>query len=455
MPRLDPDATAGLVPRLAAMSTPEFSVVARWATPQGMSALGNELDARVAQAVRAFADRQGVAWTPGVDIAAGGVERTCKQPTVPAPGAATLTIDCSIVLAAGSVLGERLVTIDRVGGRPRDIRRTVLYADTATGELGDGTGLFEPGTEARVMDLLAEGLRAGGRAAAGSSPLDVLTPEGRRALLADAVLTASDDLVVAVPLAPSAAGTGVHTVPVVVPARLLAPFFSAFGARVRDAAVSADVPIRAEAPTAADPVDCTFVACVSITFDDGPSSLTAGLLEILHERRAPATFYVQGLSVERRPGVALQTAEAGHEIGNHTWAHSSLPLLPDDQVRAEIERAQAAIRAASGIEARSLRPPYGAFDDRVRALIGLPFVVWDVDTNDWRSPGSDVVTSRAVEGAERGSIILLHDTHEETVAAVPGIVDGLRARGFTLATVSDQFAGTLPPPGSIVSHGPG
>ncbi len=104
--------------------------------------------------------------------------------------------------------------------------------------------------------------------------------------------------------------------------------------------------------------------------------------------------------------------------------------------------------------AESLRPPYGDVDKRVRGVVGLPIVVWDVDTLDWTDPGSAAVAERAVGQSSRGSIVLMHDTHSETIAAVPDVIDGLRDRGLTLATVSEQLGGAYPAAGQTVSHGP-
>ena len=239
-----------------------------------------------------------------------------------------------------------------------------------------------------------------------------------------------------------------------VPARLLAPFLSPFGAAVHGI-VAEGAPFRvADAPAAADPIDCTLVACASITFDDGPAMFTGELIDLLHEWRAPATFFLQGVNVERRPEVAARLVAEGHELGNHTWNHPQLTKLPDPDVRSQVQRTQAAIATATGVTAESLRPPYGDVDKRVRGVVGLPIVVWDVDTLDWTDPGSAAVAERAVGQSARGSIVLMHDTHSETVAAVPEVIDGLRDRGLTLATVSEQLGGAYPAAGQTVSHGP-
>ena len=451
MPRLGLEEAPGLVARLAAMSAPEFTVVARWATPPGDSMIGDALDARFAEAVRGFAAEHGAAWTPGVDVAPGGVGDACARQPLTTAGGASLTVDCSIVMASGTVLGERLIVIRRDGDRATSVDRSTWYTDAATGELGDGTALFRPGAEARVLALFAEALRAASLAGV-PDPFASYTSDEVHGLLADTVVTA-DDVVVPVPLIRTA-GRSHQAVAVLVPARLVVPFLSPLGLAVHAAAVDAAPFEPPSAPTGADGVDCTLVACVSITFDDGPTGLTDELVDTLRALRAPATFFVLGVNVQRRPDEVRRLVEEEHELGNHTWGHPYLTKLPDPEVRDEIARTQAEIRAVSGVVPRSLRPPYGDMDQRVRDLAGLPMVVWDVDTNDWQSPGAAVVAERAVSGASRGSIVLMHDTHEETVAAVPDVVEGLRDRGFTLATVSEQFGGTLPGPGENVSHGP-
>ncbi|GAA4380028.1 polysaccharide deacetylase family protein [Agromyces bauzanensis] len=151
----------------------------------------------------------------------------------------------------------------------------------------------------------------------------------------------------------------------------------------------------------------------------GPSKHTEALIEALRDLRAPATFFLQGVNVEDRADVVGRLVAEEHELGNHTWGHPYLTKLPDPEVRAEIERTQVAISAAAGVQPTSLRPPYGDVDHRVRGLAGLPIVVWDVDTNDWQEPGGDVVAERAISRSSRGSIVLMHDTHEETWPQCP------------------------------------
>ncbi len=181
---------------------------------------------------------------------------------------------------------------------------------------------------------------------------------------------------------------------------------------------------------------------VALTFDDGPSaSVTPKVLDILKRHHVRATFFVLGENVVRNKGIVARAAAEGHEIASHSWNHPNLSKMSQAQVISQMDRTAAAIREATGSEPALMRPPYGATNRTLGGMLmaryGTPSVLWDVDTVDWRHPGVNVVIRRAVGGAHNGSIILLHDIHASTLAAVEGVVEGLKARGFQLVTVSE------------------
>jgi peptidoglycan-N-acetylglucosamine deacetylase len=184
---------------------------------------------------------------------------------------------------------------------------------------------------------------------------------------------------------------------------------------------------------------------VAITFDDGPHPQnTPRLLDMLRARNVKATFYVIGRSVDLYPQVVRRTVAEGHEIGNHTHTHRLLSKLSDAEVRTEMSRCRDAIARASGVQPRTMRPPYGGLLQRQRELVhaefGYPTILWSVDPLDWKRPGPSVVTSRILAGASSGGIILGHDLHAQTVDAMPATLDGLLRRGFKFVTVSQLLA---------------
>ncbi len=184
---------------------------------------------------------------------------------------------------------------------------------------------------------------------------------------------------------------------------------------------------------------------VAVTFDDGPSAaLTPQVLDIFNRHGARATFFVQGQNANRHRSLLARAAAEGHEIGSHTWSHINMRASSRDKIIRELDRTADVIAEATGSRPRVMRPPYGSVNRELVNFVynryGTPAILWDVDTNDWRKPGVQTVVNRAVGKAKPGSIILLHDIHPSTIAAVEDIVTGLQARGFRLVTVSELIA---------------
>ena len=181
---------------------------------------------------------------------------------------------------------------------------------------------------------------------------------------------------------------------------------------------------------------------VALTFDDGPHpSLTPKALDILNRHGAKGTFFMLGQNATRYKSIVARAAAEGHELGVHTWSHIKMNSASRAKVDNEISRTQKTIAEVSGITPRVMRPPYGATNkaliDHMYNRYGMASIMWDVDTLDWRKPGVEKVINTAVNNARPGSIILVHDIHATTLAALEGIVIGLQARGFQLVTVSE------------------
>ena len=184
---------------------------------------------------------------------------------------------------------------------------------------------------------------------------------------------------------------------------------------------------------------------VAMTFDDGPHPQnTPRLLDILRTRNIKATFYVIGGNVDRYPHIVRRIVSEGHEIGNHTVTHGNLTKMSPDQIRTELRTSHDTIVSATGVAPRTMRPPYGAITSSqkswIRQEFGYPSILWSVDPEDWKKPGSSVVASRLVSGARPGGILLVHDIHAPTIDAVLPALDQLLAKGFQFVTVTQLIA---------------
>ena len=196
---------------------------------------------------------------------------------------------------------------------------------------------------------------------------------------------------------------------------------------------------------------------MALTFDDGPSVYTPKILDILKEKGVRATFYNLGESEKAFASYAKRLVDEGHELASHTNAHQYLPKLGKDALRQEITSAADALEQASGFRPQMIRAPYGAFDaqswHRSADLISCN-VLWNIDTNDWRRPGADVIANTVLKGAHNGAIVLMHDgggDRSQDVEALPRIIDGLRSQGYELVTVSELMEKDGEFPQSVVS----
>ena len=175
---------------------------------------------------------------------------------------------------------------------------------------------------------------------------------------------------------------------------------------------------------------------VALTFDDGPSEYTPRFLDVLREKGVPGTFFEIGQEMAGREGTMRRILAEGDEIGDHTMNHVELPGY------AQIAGAAARIESATHFEPCLFRPPGGAVDAGVIATagsLGMRTINWDVDPRDWSTPGAGAIYSTIVGTVQPGSIILMHDgggPRGETLAALPRVIDALRARGYGFATVS-------------------
>ena len=183
---------------------------------------------------------------------------------------------------------------------------------------------------------------------------------------------------------------------------------------------------------------------VALTFDDcNDGAAWSSILATLHAYGVLASFFCPGDQVYAHPGQAQATVAAGHSIGSHSNGHAQLSHLSYDDIVARLAIDKAAWwSVARATPMPYFRPPYGDYDATVLAAAGDEgfryTVIWDVDPNDWTSPGSSTIAARVLGSARPGSIILLH-VKGQTAAALPTILSGLRSRGLQQSSLAELF----------------
>lgn len=182
-------------------------------------------------------------------------------------------------------------------------------------------------------------------------------------------------------------------------------------------------------------------AMLALTFDDGPhSTYTNSILNTLEAYGAKATFFVLGSQAAANPAPIRRAAEIGCEIGSHTYSHPNLSASSAAVISREITNTNQAVSSILGKKPTLLRPPYGNFNQTVRSYAGVPLILWNVDTLDWKSRDAMKVSAHILSHAQDGNIILMHDIYPSTAEAVRMAVPELVRRGFKLVTVSELAA---------------
>ncbi|SHH47038.1 polysaccharide deacetylase family protein [Virgibacillus chiguensis] len=177
---------------------------------------------------------------------------------------------------------------------------------------------------------------------------------------------------------------------------------------------------------------------VALTFDDGPHPQnTPKVLDLLKQYNAKATFFMLGNKVAANATVVKRMKDEGHELGNHTWSHKDLTKLGVAGIRQEIDKANEAIRNAAGKNSTLFRPPYGATNGNIEQIVGLPSILWTVDTRDWESLDPVAILNEVKSHTTDGSILLMHDIHTSTVNGMQSVLDYLVGEGYELVTVSE------------------
>ena len=190
---------------------------------------------------------------------------------------------------------------------------------------------------------------------------------------------------------------------------------------------------------------------IALTFDDGPDpAWTPRIAELLAARDVPGTFFMVGRRAAAHPAVVRRLVETGHEIASHGWSHRSLWLCGPRRTADEVLRAQERLAELSGAAPRFFRPPWGMVNAALFGVLRrahLRCVLWSIQPEGLRSCAPEAQAAYVVDHAHPGAVVDLHDADglpgapERLAAALPAMIDGLRARGYTLTTLTDLLDG--------------
>ncbi|ANY75539.1 polysaccharide deacetylase family protein [Paenibacillus ihbetae] len=166
------------------------------------------------------------------------------------------------------------------------------------------------------------------------------------------------------------------------------------------------------------------------------------MLNTLDEENIKTTFFLDGSWLKKNPELAGEIVKRGHEVENHAYTHPNMSRLSRERADMEIAKTQELLKTSLGVENQWFAPPSGDFNKQTVAIAharGLKTVLWTLDTVDWQHPAPEAVVQKISSKVEPGFLILMHPT-DSSSKALKGMIDGIRAKGLTIGTVSQTLS---------------
>jgi peptidoglycan-N-acetylglucosamine deacetylase len=190
---------------------------------------------------------------------------------------------------------------------------------------------------------------------------------------------------------------------------------------------------------------------LALTYDDGPNDPhTLALLEVLARHSVRATFFLIGRYVRQRPDIVRAIVQAGHAVGNHTFAHPLLIFQRERAIRSQLTACSREIAEACGQEPTLFRPPFGGRRPallRIALELHMQPVMWNVTGYDWNAPPAEVIEAKVARQICGGDVILLHDgghkqmgaDRAQTVIATDRLIARYKAEGYEFVTIPEMM----------------
>ncbi len=176
---------------------------------------------------------------------------------------------------------------------------------------------------------------------------------------------------------------------------------------------------------------------VALTYDDGPSSNTSTILDVLEEYNSVATFFVVGNRVSTYSSTVKRAYSMGCQIGNHTYDHTTLTTVSTSTIASQISKTNQAVKNVTGVAPTVMRPPGGSVNSTVKSNVGMPIILWSIDTLDWKTRNATSTINSVLNNVKDGDIVLMHDLYEATATASKTIIPRLISAGYQLVTIEE------------------
>lgn len=177
---------------------------------------------------------------------------------------------------------------------------------------------------------------------------------------------------------------------------------------------------------------------IAFTFDDGPLNENHDKIrKLFDDISQSATFCVVGSAFPKNKERLINTYLNGHEIINHTTTHANLTKLSENKIFENVIKTSDLVLEYTGYDIEYVRPPYGAFNKKVRKVLDNKLALWTLDSQDWKSRNKDIIVDKVLNNIKDLDIVLFHDLYDETYEAVKYMIPILLENGYEFTTYSE------------------
>lgn len=163
------------------------------------------------------------------------------------------------------------------------------------------------------------------------------------------------------------------------------------------------------------------------------------MLEIFKRNDIKITYFVTGKWADKNKDMLKTIYDENHEIGNHGYSHKDYDKLSYSENKEEITKTHYIIKEILNLDSKYFAPPSGAYNDNTLKAakdLGYELIMWSIDTIDWRKDSTkDVIIERVISKIHNSAIVLMHPT-EETIKALPEIINYLYQNDYKIGTIS-------------------
>jgi Predicted xylanase/chitin deacetylase len=166
---------------------------------------------------------------------------------------------------------------------------------------------------------------------------------------------------------------------------------------------------------------------------------TGKILDALRDNDVKTVFFLVGTYIKDNPQLVKRMIEEGHQIGNHSMTHPSLPVVTDEKLKSELIELDNYVYENFGYQMKYFMPPSGEYSEKVLAAarqMDYTSIFWSlayVDYEESNQKGEQYAFSKVISNLHNGAVIFLHTVSRDNANALDSILKEIKHEGYIIS----------------------